>query len=90
MAHVYIIRNGVNGHYKIGIANNVERRLEELQVGNPVELFIVCKFFFKSRKVANKVEKSLHNRFKDHRVRGEWFSKKIQLSKIDHLMEPGT
>lgn len=44
MSHVYIIRSGNTGAYKIGVAKDVEKRLEGLQVGNPEKLHIIAKY----------------------------------------------
>ena len=38
---MYILRNGNTNQYKIGITNDLNRRLRELQTGCPGELEIV-------------------------------------------------
>ena len=56
--------------YKIGIAWDVESRLNSLQCGNPYELELV--WAVKAIDAKN-AEKLLHEDFKDKRVFREWF-----------------
>ena len=57
--------------YKIGKAKDVQRRIKQLQTGNPLEIELVC-----YRRFANvfEVESFLHYLFSSNRVRGEWFT----------------
>ena len=68
--YVYAIRNKHTGRIKLGISENPERRLKELQIGNDCELELLA-----YREAANrfKDEKAIHNRHQHLRVRGEWF-----------------
>lgn len=67
---VYAIRNKHTGRIKLGISENPERRLKELQIGNDCELELLA-----YREAANrfKDEKAIHNKHQHLRVRGEWF-----------------
>lgn len=56
--------------FKIGIANDVLRRLESLATGNPFELRLVAIYGYENAQI---VEAALHQRFSAQRVRGEWF-----------------
>jgi hypothetical protein len=61
----YLIKNLKNGFYKIGYSNNPTRREKTLQSEEPT---------IKMVKVWDKfIEKELHHKYKDQRVRGEWF-----------------
>jgi hypothetical protein len=71
MEYLYLIRSG--DHVKIGISRNIKARLADLQVGNPVPLAIIATFAFAD---AGPVERAVHERFADARVRGEWFQLK--------------
>jgi hypothetical protein len=65
---VYFIQQGEHGPVKIGRSNRPERRIGNLQTGNPDELSL--------RHVipGNKdTERHLHARFKPWLIRGEWF-----------------
>ena len=64
--HTYVIQAGVGGPVKIGLAQNVHSRCNELQTGNHEELRIV-------RIVAGNIERAMHRRFKANRIRREWF-----------------
>lgn len=74
---LYILRHGESDYYKIGISNKVDKRIDTLQTGNPVELkFIACYESdfsdFLGREITY-LENFLHKNFADKRVRGEWF-----------------
>jgi hypothetical protein len=74
MSYVYLIQSKQfpfwRSIYKIGIANDVESRLAQLQTGNPNELVIESCYEFPN---AQAVETALHQRFSKERVRNEWF-----------------
>jgi len=71
MAYVYFIRAGI--YTKIGVANNIQRRMEQLQTGNPLELRLACSVQMPSIKSAFYFEKLLHDEFMDKHKHGEWF-----------------
>lgn len=64
---VYCIRSEC-GAVKIGVAKNVQRRLENLQIGSPSKLELVGVL-----PGGEDVERDLHARFSGQRRRGEWF-----------------
>ena len=71
---IYLIKNTRNQYTKIGHSKFVLDREKTLQSEEPeVELI-----YFKEN-LNTSIEKSLHNEFKEKRVRGEWFN----LSDID-------
>ena len=86
MSHVYIIQSGKDGPYKIGMARNVEKRLDELQIGNPQKLYIIAKIYFGTDARAYHIEKQLHRMYSRARIRGEWFNKTIQLKRADSYL----
>jgi len=83
MSFVYIIRSGDQGAYKIGVTNDIERRIINLQIGNPNKLHLIAFIDFGTRKRALYVEKMMHKFHKRHHIRGEWFSRKIDLKGVD-------
>ena len=85
--YVYFIRAGSNGPIKIGVADNVESRMDTLQTGNHMELSIVAKIKCSGRKDAYRQEANLHKFFSYKRLRGEWFCGSIRLSNLDSLTE---
>jgi hypothetical protein len=65
---VYLLE--CQGYYKIGITSNVSKRVQALQVGNPLPINIVI---FCAVGEARKVEKQLHKAYSNKNVSGEWF-----------------
>lgn len=59
--------------FKIGIAENVGKRLSELQIGNPRPLMVVSSFSL-TNQMAWLTEQVFHRAFCSKRIRGEWFS----------------
>lgn len=79
MGYVYLIGEiGNDSRYKIGStrSKDVNKRLKQLQTGSSSELYIKESF---ETDYPFKLEKMLHNRFKDKNLIGEWF----ELSKAD-------
>jgi hypothetical protein len=65
---IYFVQQGTRGPVKIGIANDPLARRSKLQTGNPQELHL--------RHVVpgdRALEHDLHHRFREARIRGEWF-----------------
>lgn len=58
---------------KIGKANDVARRLQELSTGCPFPLKVLGVITCKSERHAFHIEKSAHEVFRKERKRGEWF-----------------
>lgn len=67
MRFVYFIQAGRS--IKIGLATNVKARMAELQTGNHEELQLLG--FIPGDRC---LERQLHRRFSEFRIRGEWFS----------------
>lgn len=73
MGFVYLIGEVDNyGVYKIGStrAKDINKRLRQLQTANSSLLYIKESY---ETKHPFKLEKMLHNRFKSHKLIGEWF-----------------
>ena len=68
--YIYVIGAPCVQAVKIGRAADVEARLNGLQTGSPFPLSVLWQ-----RRVPNAkaTEDALHKRFRDQRVRGEWF-----------------
>ncbi|WP_040278993.1 GIY-YIG nuclease family protein [Psychroserpens damuponensis] len=69
---VYLMHDTSNNYYKIGISNNPEYRESTLQSEKPTIEMIASKKF-PIRKIADSIEKALHNTYSEKRLRGEWF-----------------
>ena len=81
--YVYAIRNNHTGRIKLGISENPERRLKELQIGNDCELELLA-----YREAVNrfKDEKAIHNKYQHLRVRGEWFATPVPVAVADEIV----
>ena len=69
---VYMFRCG--DKFKIGISENVPRRLASLQGANPERLVVEHKCSFPNRGEAEEIERALHRLCAPWRLSGEWFS----------------
>jgi T5orf172 domain len=65
---IYFVREGTDGHIKIGYAASVRKRLRTIQTGNPRPLTVLA-----SVQGGYRHERFLQRRFKHLRIRGEWF-----------------
>ena len=66
---IYFIKATVSQAIKIGYSANPEKRLSELQTGNPDKLLLLGTI-----RGNVDVEAQLHAQFVQHRLEGEWFS----------------
>lgn len=66
--YIYFIRCGA--YCKIGVADNISRRLSQLQTGNPIKLDVITVYQLDD---AEYVEKLLHGDYNGNRELGEWF-----------------
>ena len=69
-AYIYLLKVSSDGIYKIGVSKNVEKRVKQLQTGNPEPIEIVKTFL---SQYPYKIENVLHRRFKTNNVQGECF-----------------
>lgn len=72
MTSCYLIENPETGKLKIGIANSVKNRLEDLQTACGCKLRVLQQIDFDKRDEALAMERRLHNYFEDSRI---WFEK---------------
>ena len=70
--NVYFIRDG-RGNIKIGVSQDVDERLHQLQTANPNKLEVVMCLHVPRLDHAYAIETELHKRFGSHRKNGEWF-----------------
>ena len=73
---LYILQNGNTDQYKIGITDDLNRRLSQLQTGCPDELRVVKLWTHYQRKIIQKYEIVLHRYYTKCgcriRENGEW------------------
>lgn len=75
-SYCYMIQKGY-GSVKIGVSDDPQARLKSLQTGNHGRLYLIASFPFDSRMQAEAMERELHARFTEDRLKGEWFRKRI-------------
>jgi len=79
--YVYVISDGI-GHYKIGRSNSPFSRMAHFQAGNALTLKLELMIPTIN---SNDLESSLHKKFADKRIHGEWFS--LTRKDLNHLHE---
>ena len=79
---LYIIQSDVTGMIKIGRSKNPQKRLKQLQTGNPNKLKLIVAFKGEGWK-----EKNIHERLDRYRLEGEWFSYDCVGSIPDNMYE---
>ena len=65
--YVYLFECG--GKYKIGVSQNVSRRIKDLD-NRPFKVNLICKVY---SKMAYKVESMIHKALKIYKIDGEWY-----------------
>lgn len=89
---MYILQNGDTNQYKIGITNDLNRRLAELQTGCPNEIKVVKLYTHYQRKIIEKYERVLHNYYTKVgcriRPNGEWYE--LRKPDINYLCKPNS
>ena len=78
IAFVYFITDGLS--VKIGVAQNLDERISDLQTGNPRKLKYIALIPFLSKGRAIQAETRLHGLFSSYRQEGEWFNILTQVS----------
>ena len=69
---VYFISDG-QGHCKIGVASDLEKRLSALQVGSAYELSVIHAIYTEAIDDAYVIESEYHAILGSKNIRGEWF-----------------
>jgi hypothetical protein len=82
--NLYIINVENTNLYKIGVSNDVKKRLIGIQTGNPFKC-VIYKIY--PSKYAYRAEAYLQNKFKNKNTNGEWFSLDYyDIMEIDTIM----
>jgi len=71
MQYLYLIK--CNSLYKIGITDNLSKRIKTLQTGNPHQLTYEFTFGFSKREQAFTTEQRFHRYFHEMKRVGEWY-----------------
>ena len=84
--YIYVIKNPLNETIKIGVAQDVDKRIKQLQTGAGIELELVYQSLICSN--AFSIEKDVHSEFEEYRTFGEWF--KINPEIVINFLESQT
>lgn len=74
---VYFVQAGETGPIKIGWTENVDHRIDHLQLASPERLILRA-----SLRGDRDLERKIHQYFSEHRIRGEWFEAKPVLAAL--------
>lgn len=69
--HVYLVGNKKLNYYKVGVAVNIQKRINGLS--SPFEVELMAHIALKNRFQALDVEAGLHRLYLKKNIRGEWF-----------------
>ena len=69
--YVYLLKAKQTSSYKIGITNDIARRVKVIESSSPVPIKV--EFCVKHPR-AKEVEKALHLKYVEHRIHYEWFT----------------
>ena len=67
--YLYFIQSDLTGMIKVGRSKDPQKRLKQLQTGNPNRLKLIASFREKGSE-----EKYLHEVLNNYKQKGEWFS----------------
>jgi hypothetical protein len=76
VTYLYFIQRGC-GSIKIGVSDDPQARLAQLQTGAEKQLRIIATFPMESREAAFAMEGDLHRKYDHLRMSGEWFKRRI-------------
>ena len=86
---VYVIKMGDTDYYKIGLTKDINKRIAQLQTGNPLTLTVVTTFNFNnvynSTTVSRGIEHEFHKQFEYCKCIGEWF--KFSYGEVEKIIK---
>ena len=68
---IYFIGNKKENICKIGVSNNVGKRIKEIQCSCPFVVEVLITYVVSDDYL---IEKALHNKYDEYRLNGEWFN----------------
>jgi hypothetical protein len=83
---IYAVQCGASGPIKIGKAKDPQGRLGELQVGNWEKLNLLA---YQTCSEDNWLERQLHSKYAQYKVRGEWFMPSEQILQLVERIKAG-
>ena len=68
--YIYILKQEDSNIIKIGVTNNINKRLKSVQTGNPSKISV---YYYEERNNAYKIEAYLKKKFVKYKKEGEWY-----------------
>ena len=62
-----------NEAVKIGITNCIEKRMYHYKTSNPGDVILIADLTLQNKEIAEILESKIHNKFKQYKIKGEWF-----------------
>jgi len=75
----YLTKQSKPTAVKIGVSQDMNARLKDIQLGNHLECRVLATWIVESPRKAFDLEAKAHKRFKSSRIRGEWFRPRVGL-----------
>jgi hypothetical protein len=69
-SNIYVLKAINHNYFKIGVSQNIERRLRDVNSSSPIEVELL---FSKKIRNAYDLERFIHELIKDYHLRNEWF-----------------
>jgi len=70
---IYFIVHDFGGPIKVGITQDLKKRLSTIQVGNPNEVRLMAWINSKDKETAKELESRIHKYWAGKKFRGEWY-----------------
>lgn len=83
MTYIYFISQMDTEKTKVGITNNLPRRMRQIQTGNDKPLSLIGYIEYDTRTEARAEERRIHKLWQTKRLAGEWFD--LTETDIDEL-----
>jgi hypothetical protein len=74
---IYAIESKL-GYVKIGVTDNLKRRISGIQSGHPVKLKIITTWDLEDEELERRVEQRLHRQLARYKTSGEWFKLSLE------------
>lgn len=73
--NVYILAVSVGSqtYFKFGICGDIDKRISQLQTGNPHDIEFVTAISCPTKEIARAVDRDAHSYLKRFKTKGEWF-----------------
>lgn len=85
MNYIYLIQSLENSYYKIGVSKHPNKRIKQLNTGNPSKTKLIHTY---QSDLAYQIEKSIQRKYSHAKKEGEWFDLSIEIE-VNFIKECG-